>query len=272
MTPANIGEQPRLHSIDNPVAQRFSNAAGSYQQHNVVQRQTQQQLFSLFAEANITAPQRVLDVGAGPGTDFGGLVGKAAVEPKNIDQSAIPKVIAVDIAAGMLQQLKQQFTGYHTICADAQQLPLASNSIDCYYSNLALQWCESMSQVAAEAQRVLAENGELLIAVVVADSLPELAQLGLSSRRFIDECTLYQTFAQYPWQTLTCHTVEHQCYFADLRTLLYSIKGVGASVGATGKGLRGKQHWLHLQAQAEALRQTEGLPLTYRVAYVRARK
>ncbi|MCH1920982.1 malonyl-ACP O-methyltransferase BioC [Shewanella sp. A3A] len=241
-------------NTDHAVAQRFSHAASHYQQHNVIQRQTQQQLLQSLP----TAVARLLDVGAGPGTDF--------------SQYRPQQVIAVDIASGMLQQLQQQYADYQVICADAQQLPLSSASVDSYYSNLALQWCADMSLVAHEAYRVLRPQGQLLIALVVAGSLPELDDLALNKRQFIDEHQLQAAFAALPWQQLHCETIRHQCHFADLRQLLYSIKGVGASLTAQQQGLKGKQHWLALQARAEALRQAAGIPLSYRVAYLRAMK
>jgi malonyl-CoA O-methyltransferase len=57
--------------------------------------------------------------------------------------------------------------------------------------------------------------------------------------------------------------------------LLYSIKGVGASVGAdknSGAGLKGKGFWHTLNGQAEVLRTDKGMPLTYRIVMVQARK
>lgn len=241
-------------NTDHAVAQRFSHAASHYQQHNVIQRQTQQQLFNWL----LPAAECLLDVGSGPGTDF------SQYQPQ--------QVIAVDIAAGMLQQLRQQYGHYHAVCADAQQLPLASGTVNSYFSNLALQWCADISLAAHEAHRVLRANGQLLIALVVADSLPELDALTLHRRQFLDEHQLQAAFAELPWQQLQCETLLHQCHFADLRQLLYSIKGVGASLAAQRNGLRGKQHWQQLQAQAELLRQAEGIPLSYRVAYLRAIK
>ncbi|WP_417761157.1 methyltransferase domain-containing protein [Shewanella sp.] len=241
-------------SSDHSVARRFSRAAIAYQQHNVIQRQTQQQLCCGLA----VGVGRLLDVGAGPGTDF------SDYQPQ--------QVIALDIATGMLQQLQQTYPHYQTVCADAQRLPLSSASVDSYYSNLALQWCADITLAAQEAHRVLCANGLLQIALVVADSLPELDDLGLNRRQFIDEQQLQAAFAANRWQQLQCETLNHQCHFADLRQLLYSIKGVGASLAAQQQGLKGKQHWQALQHQAEQLRQPAGIPLTYRVAYLRAIK
>ncbi|KFZ38808.1 hypothetical protein HR45_05230 [Shewanella mangrovi] len=236
------------------VAHRFSQAASDYQSHDVVQRQSRAQLLQLLKPT----VERLLDVGAGPGTDF------SALSPT--------QVIAVDIAQGMLSQLRQSYECYQPICADAQQLPLSNDSLDGYFSNLALQWCASMAQVAGEAYRVLRPQGQLAIAIVVDGSLPELTELGLQKRAFYSAEMWQQAFAGQPWQTLTSTKQQHHCYFDDLRSLLYSIKGVGASSVTTNAGLRGKRYWQQLEQQAQALRQPQGLALSYQILYLQAQK
>ena len=77
-------------------------------------------------------------------------------------------------------------------------------------------------------------------------------------------------------------------YFDTLKALLYSIKGVGASVhvassttrvsGSTVSAseftprLRGRQDWQAMQVKAESLRLPQGLPLTYQIVQIRARR
>ncbi|QSX32375.1 malonyl-ACP O-methyltransferase BioC [Shewanella avicenniae] len=245
---------PKPQAATELVAQRFSQAARQYQQHDVVQRQTRRRLLEM-----LQAPVgRLLDVGAGPGTDF------YQLKPN--------QVVAVDIAQGMLAQLSQSYTDYLALAGDAIKLPLLDASVDCYFSNLALQWCDNLAQVAAEAYRVLRPNGQLAVAVVIADSLLELRQLGLQRRTFVELESWQKAFGSQAWQVLSVSCETHQCFFNDLRSLLYSIKGVGASSVTESSGLRGKRHWTRLQQQAELMRQPQGLPLSYQVLYITARK
>uniref|UniRef100_UPI004047A54B hypothetical protein n=1 Tax=Shewanella sp. TaxID=50422 RepID=UPI004047A54B len=81
-------------TLDNPLANKFSCAASHYKQHDVLQRLSAHQLLQ---HANLYGT--LLDVGAGPGTDFGAF-------------NAVNQVVAVDIAQGMLTELTQQFTDY----------------------------------------------------------------------------------------------------------------------------------------------------------------
>lgn len=73
------------------IADRFSAAAKHYQEHNCLQRLSGASLLQGFA-----AKGAILDIGAGPGTDFANL----AMGNKEM------RVYALDIALGMLQQLK----------------------------------------------------------------------------------------------------------------------------------------------------------------------
>lgn len=72
------------------IADRFSAAAKHYQEHNCLQRLSGASLLQGFV-----AKGAILDIGAGPGTDFA-----------NRAMGEEMRVYALDIALGMLQQLK----------------------------------------------------------------------------------------------------------------------------------------------------------------------
>lgn len=237
------------------VAGHFSRAA-EYSRHDVLQRRTAARLKSWGAQSG-----RVLDLGAGPGTAF--------------DTPAISHVIGVDLAFGMCERLKSRFPQTDAVCGDARQLPFLSASFDSLYSNLALQWCQPFAPAIDEAARVLRPGGEAAIAVVCDGSLPELEQLGFSVNHFIDALAALSAFKAEHWQLLHTEITTETVHFADLRSLIYSIKGVGANArqdaGQAAK-LRGRQDWLARLEAAEALRTDSGLPLSYQVLYVVARR
>ncbi len=250
-------QDDRLHNGDKSlrndrIAKQFSQAASTYQKHDCLQRQSAQKL-----QAGMRVRGVMLDVGAGPGTEF------SSVE--------IEQVIALDIATGMLKQLRYQFPDYLPVCADAQALPLVDNSINTLYSNLALQWCENFTAVVHEFERVLTVGGECHLAIVVENSLQQLSTLGLRVNQFESAQRLLGCFNSSRWalehqlQTLTVH-------FDNLKSLLYSIKGVGASVNDQVLGfsshLRGRQDWLKLMEKAELLRESQGLPLSYEILFI----
>jgi malonyl-CoA O-methyltransferase len=237
------------------VAKGFSKAAQAYKHYDVLQRQT---AASLLSKADLSG--RLLDVGAGPGTCFAAF--------KQVDQ-----VIALDIAQGMLTTLSQSFPHYHTLCCDAQAINLAANTIDSVYSNLALQWCDNLPQAISELNRVLVDGGQCHLSIVANGSMPQLQALGFSVNQFDSLALMLSAFDDKQWHRLDAHIETVTVYFDDLRSLLYSIKGVGASQ----TNLNGpvpihlsKSQWQKRLTLAEALRTEKGIPLSYNIAYIRA--
>lgn len=248
------------------IAERFSAAATSYQDHNKLQRLSAASLLNGFS-----AKGNLLDIGAGPGTRF----------QRQHTEADSPKVFALDIALGMLQKLQHAYPDYQSICADAEQLPFSDNTMDCIYSNLALQWCVDFATAVAEMARVLKPKGECHITVVADGSLTQLAALGLRVNAFVPMEKLRSAFDLEQWQLFELELVPITVHFNTLKGLLYSIKGVGASVQSHHVSasqpneilrLRGRKDWLALVSRAETLRQAQGLPLTYQIVQIRARR
>ncbi|MGI2190503.1 methyltransferase domain-containing protein [Shewanella baltica] len=300
-----IGKESNVHGAQ--IAERFSAAAHSYQDHNQLQRLSAASLLSEF-----TAQGHLLDIGAGPGTDFSAYHSahqSAHYSEHGSIQNPPTTVFAVDIALGMLHKLKQTYPDYHGVCADAECLPFVDGCIDVIYSNLALQWCANFPAAVAEMARVLKPNGECHLSLVAQGSLNQLAELGLRVNDFSTLEALKAAFKLDTWQFLEVQLIPMTVHFDTLKALLYSIKGVGASVqsasathstssissansisldsstiqsagevaGAIAAAelaprLRGRQDWQAMQAKAESLRVPQGLPLTYQIVQIRARR
>ncbi|MGS0681392.1 methyltransferase domain-containing protein [Shewanella sp. 125m-7] len=247
--------------LNHQVAARFSAAAAHYHSYDVLQKRTAERLVR-----QQTSSGRILDIGAGPGTCFAHMHG-------------IEQVFCLDIAEGMLKTLSDNFPHYIPVCGDAQSLPFATATIEGIYSNVALQWCEDLPLAISEASRVLKGDGELNMSIVAQGSLHQLAQLGFKINTFIDEESLRACFKQDNWEIETFDTQAVTVHFADLKAMLQSIKGVGASIVKQDQDvnlpqvtLRGRNDWQALQALAELSRAPEGLPLTYNISFIKARK
>ncbi|ABE54944.1 Methyltransferase type 11 [Shewanella denitrificans OS217] len=271
-----------------PHIERFSKAAKQYKRHDVLQRLTAARL-----QKNANLSGCLLDVGAGPGTCFAAF-------------SGIKQVTALDIAQGMLDTLSLRFKDYRTVCCDVQQIKLDDEVVDTIYSNLALQWCTDLPRAAAELARVSVRGAECHLSIVAAGSLPELKTLGFRTNSFMNLAEMIDAFLginqtenaqvnqaqprglpQKTWQLLDASLEHTQVYFNDLRSMLYSIKGVGASAQSqsvihaqpkTAKAsalalsstqLMSKSQWQHRRKLAETMRTEQGLPLTYQIAYLR---
>jgi len=159
------------------VAQSFAAAASQYDDVAVLQRQTADELLDRLAFMKIS-PQKILDLGTGTGRNL-------ALLHKRYPQA---QLIAIDIAPGMLKQAHKRFRddlgfkrwlpnnkALQTITGDAENLPLADNSVDLVFANLALQWCDPR-QSFKEIQRVLKADGLLMFTSLGPDTLTELRQ------------------------------------------------------------------------------------------------
>lgn len=254
-----LASHAKVPNVAQSIARDFSAAAMRYHEYDILQKRTAKMLFQQWSPAGT-----LLDIGAGPGTDF-----------SNVNK--VKQVISLDIASGMLAKLKQDFPQYHAITGDAQCLPLQRRSINAIYSNLALQWCTHFEQAVTEAARVLMPSGTLDISVVTENSLPELELLGFKVNRFQPFEALIADFDKSEWQITQATLEPMTVYFDDLKSLLYSIKGVGASVLMNRPlqpvlQLRGRQDWLSLNSKANALKEAGGIPLTYYIAIIRAKR
>ncbi|QIR14800.1 methyltransferase domain-containing protein [Shewanella aestuarii] len=259
--------------LDKTVANTFSNAAKHYKQHDVLQRLT---AASLLKHAQLHG--HLADIGCGPGTCF-----------KHFD--AISEVTAVDIAPGMLTQVQHDYPHYQTLCCDVQALSFDSSSIDSVYSNLALQWCQDFAQAIHQLHRVLKVTGSCHLAIVAQGSLPELTTLGFRTNEFLSLPSMLRAFGiaeiddqsqmkSDKWLINDAKIEAVTVYFDDLRSLLYSIKGVGASAPNALNQLNlnqpstvlTKSQWEQKLLLAQRLRTEKGIPLTYQIAFIHAQK
>jgi SAM-dependent methyltransferase len=90
------------------------------------------------------------------------------------------QVIALDSSLSMLGASTRQqrfLRKFSPVCADAQRLPLRSQSFDLVLSNLLLEWCHDPDTVFAEAARVLRPKGLFMFTTLGPDTLKEVRDL-----------------------------------------------------------------------------------------------
>lgn len=250
------------------IADSFSRAAKSYDGVAELQRQVGNALLRHLPETDDAVnTTTVLDLGCGTG--FFGPQLNRQLQPEHL--------ISLDLAQGMLQfaRANRATENCSWLCADAEALPLADNSVDLIFSSLAIQWCENLPALFSEAARVLRPGGRFLFSTLGPDTLNELRSAWSSVdqyqhvNRFISYPTLSESAKQYFAQVAV--TEQRQVLLYDeVRGLTNELKGIGAhNISADRQGgLTGKARITAFKQAYEKFRGDDGkLPATYQVFY-----
>jgi len=260
----------------NLVARSFGRAAAHYDDVAVLQRQTGDELLDRLSLVTLQ-PERVLDLGVGTGRNLA-LLGERY--PK-------AELLAVDIAPAMLHQSKTNFNQTQGLkrwlpnsqkpmylAGDAENLPLADNSVDLVFANLALQWCDPRMSFA-EIQRVLRPDGLLMFTTLGPDTLHELRQAWASVddyphvNMFYDMHDVGEAMMEAGLAEPVLDTDRYTLTYDTAMALMKDLKVLGArNVNSSRRrGLTGKQALKQVAETYEQFRDNEYLPATYEVVY-----
>lgn len=258
------------------VRASFERAAHTYDAAAILQKSVREEMLERLDLVNLD-PQAILDAGCGTGH------GSFALH-KYFPQAHI---ISLDLAMGMLQQTyaKQptlqrwmaQLTGKkNLVCADIEALPLADNSLDMVWSNLAIQWCNDLDQAFAEIKRVLKPNGLLMFSTFGPDTLKELRIASAENdamthvSRFIDMHDIGDAMTRAGFKAPVLDVEHFTLTYDDAKSVMRDLKSIGAHNATAGRarGLVGKGFFAQLAARYEQFRQQDGkLPATFEVVY-----
>lgn len=248
------------------VAASFSRAARSYDAAADLQRDVGHHLLALLPALDV---ERWLDLGCGTGYFTRALAQRFGTAG-----------VGLDLAEGMLRHARPNGGAQHWVCADAERLPVAAASTDLVFSSLALQWCGDFDAVLRGTRHALRTGGVLAFSSLSAGTLSELQSSWQRVDGFV-HVNRFRPFEAYQrscartgWQTVTLEQQAHTVYFNDVRTLMQSLKSIGAQNRNEGRpdGLSGRRRLLALADAYEDLRTAHGLPLTYQVVYGILRK
>lgn len=261
------------------VRASFDRAAQTYDAAAILQKLVRTEMLSRLDLVKIK-PKVILDAGCGTGH------GSFALQKKF--RSA--QVISLDIALGMLQKTHQQqpilnrlFGQKNLICADIEQLPIASSSLDMLWSNLALQWCNDLDAAFSEISRVLQPNGLLMFSTFGPDTLKELraASQPLNEEhahtnvsRFIDMHDIGDALTRAGFSAPVLDVERYTLTYDDVKSVMKDLKSIGAHNATQGRarGLQGRGFLQNLTQNYEQFRTDDKLPATFEVVYGHAWK
>ncbi|MFA5626501.1 MAG: malonyl-ACP O-methyltransferase BioC [Thiohalomonadaceae bacterium] len=249
----------------------FEQAAAHYDEAAILQREIGTRLLERLELMRI-APKLVLEVGSGTGF----------CSTQLAERYRQANFIALDLAHSMLCRTRDRFSWWQRLrrqhgflCADAESLPLADNSVDLLFSNLTLQWCHAPAKTFAEFRRVLKPGGLLLFSTFGPDTLRELRAAWRAVddaphvNDFIDMHDLGDELLRNGFADPVMDREDLVITYEDVRTLMLDLKTIGANKVQRGQqhGLLGKNKFKAMLAAYEKHRQAGRLPASYEIIY-----
>ncbi|HEY5994306.1 MAG TPA: malonyl-ACP O-methyltransferase BioC [Gallionellaceae bacterium] len=260
------------------VRRAFSRAATQYDAAAVLQREVCMRMLEKLDYIKLQ-PASILDVGSGTGWGARQL----GTRYKHAE------IIALDIALGMLQASRGTSGWWHKLfsgskqrflCADAEALPLAAQSVDMVWSNLALQWCNDLPATFSGLQRVLKTGGLLMFSTFGPDTLNELrvAFGGVDGHshinRFADMHDVGDMLVAAGFADPVMEMERITLTYSDVKAVMQDLRSIGAHNATAGRaqGMMGRAKWARVVSNYETLRRDGKLPATFEVIYGHAWK
>ena len=221
-------------------------------------------------------PRRVLDAGCGAGADLAVLQqAYPAAQVLGVDAALAMTAAAPVAARSLLSRLLPAKAGIDVLCGDFGNLPLAPNSVDLVWSNLALHWHAQPDRVFAEWRRVLRVEGLLMFSNFGPDTLRELRSAfatlddGPHVLPFVDMHDFGDQLVEAGFSTPVMDMEVITVTYDTADALLADARALGGNPLATRRrGLIGRAAWQRVRQALEAQRRPDGkLTLSFEVIY-----
>lgn len=260
------------------VRKAFNRAANGYDHSAVLQREVCNRMLERLDYIK-QKPVSVLDVGSGTG------LGTRQLS----ERYPAARLIALDMAMSMLHVSRSRVSWWHKlfdsdkcsyVCADAEALPLAKNSIELAWSNLTLQWCNDLPSAFSELYRVLKVEGLVMFSTFGPDTLRELRSAfhGVDRYRHVNRfADMHDIGDMLKAAGFAAPVIDMEMItltYHDVKAVMKDLRSIGAHnvTAGRGQGMMGKAAWQALQGNYERFRQNGKLPVTFEVVYGHAWK
>lgn len=255
--------------LDKPKIRRsFAAAADGYDEQAELQRRVGVELLEKYpmnSEEGV-----IIDLGCGTGF---------LSRQLSVDFS-LQTLVALDIAMPMLQISKSRNGGMPVayLCADAEKMPFAANSVRQIYSNLALQWCQDLPVVFADCKRILESGGRLVFATFGPDTLRELKAAWKAVddyahvNEFYGEEQIRIFLQDAGFREIESRVEVYRSRYPSVMALMRELKGMGAHNVNLSRNRKTttRQQLQRMIACYEAAMEGGGVLASYEIISVRA--
>jgi malonyl-CoA O-methyltransferase len=249
------------------IKRSFAAASVTYDNVAGLQRTVGKELLQSIDANKLTGT--LLDLGCGTGFLTGEL----------LTHSNHETTIALDIALSMLQTTQNKLADKRDViyvCADAEQLPLAEQSIDSVFSNLALQWCSDLETVFTGIKQALKPDGQLVFSTFGPQTLHELkgAWAAVDNynhvNAFYSETRLKKFLQQAGFKHIQIKTKFYTPRYDSVWILMQELKHLGAHhvIAGRNKKITTKKAMQQMISAYEKHRVRGQIPATFEVIMV----
>ncbi|MBN7797878.1 malonyl-ACP O-methyltransferase BioC [Parahaliea mediterranea] len=261
--PVAAAAPARLDKAD--IAGSFSRAAQTYDSVAKLQRDVGEGLLRRLGRVRGEV-RTVLDLGCGTGY----------FQPALHERFPDARYIGLDLATGMLDYARRE-RGVEGcwVAGDAEQLPLATDSVDLVFSSLAIQWCQQPAALFAELARVLRPGGACVFSTLGPATLHQLRSAWAAVdahphvNEFLPASALERACAGTGSLALTLEREDFCLHYGHVRELFAELKTLGAHNMQRGRpaGLGGRKVLGGMMQAYEQFREAGRLPASYEVLY-----
>jgi len=261
-----------LTPLDKQAMRRsFDRAASGYDQHAVLQREVESRLLERI-EFQRLEPRVILDLGSGTGSASHLLAG----------QFKKTNVISLDWSPAMLKEAgNRQGLDVNVderlskICADMHRVPLAAQSVDLVFSNLALQWSYDFPAIISELRRIMKVDAMLVFSCYGPDTLYELKQSWQAVdvlphvNDYPDMHNVGDELVAAGYREPVMDVERLTLEYPDVHSLMRDLKGLGSHNVASHRlrGLTGKTRLKVMLQAYEQFRRNGRYPASFEVIY-----
>lgn len=256
----------------NLISKWFDKIAKNYDAFSVLQQSVASMLIERLLPMQVS-PKKIIDVGCATG--FGLLLLE--------DKFKETDVLGLDISKKMLHYAQKRgkwLRKRQVMCADANDMPIHSASVDMIFCNLLFPYIHDCRKILKEILRILRPGGLLVFSSLGPDSLQEIRRSWANIdddphvKTFLDIHDVGDSLLAEGFVEPILEIENFQFNFSDTQKMFAELRGLGFRNEDSQRFsfLTSKRRWQRFLEQLLLLKQNQKIPLTFEIILAHAWK